>query len=201
MTQVTLPNPGTYDLWVNFWGNPAADWRIAAGLVPANMQVYRSVKCQRVQAWTGDTALVLTNASPALNYLYQAYVGRVAVSNNLAVSVFVGDWPYATGGTNLVGNSCRTWYDGVSYAKVEPFKIQNVYRSGPSSVTLAWNSPPSEMSLTIPSYTLQKTGSLMPPVSWTTVATGIPATSEAYATTNVDATASGGAVFYRVTWP
>jgi hypothetical protein len=201
VTQVTLPNPGTYDMWVNFWGNPAADWRIAAGLVPANMQVYRSEKCQQVQAWTEDTALVLTNTSPASNYLYQAYVGRVAVSTNLAVNVYVGDWPYKTGTNILVGDTCRTWYDGVSYAKVAPFQIQNVYLSGPSTVTLVWNSPPPEMSLTTPTYTIQKTSSLRPPVLWTTVATGVPATSEAYATTNVDPTASGSTVFYRVTRP
>lgn len=201
MTQVTLPGPGTYDLWVNFWGNPAADWRIAAGLVPANMQVYRSEKCQQVQAWTEDTALILTNLSPASNYLYQAYVGRVAVSNNLTVNVLVDDWPFQTATTNLVGNTCRTWYDGVSYAKVAPFQIQSVSLSGPSTVALVWNSPPPELSLTTPTYTVQKTSSLSPPISWTTVATGIPATSMAYSTTNVDNAASGTTAYYRVTWP
>ena len=200
-TQVTLPGAGTYDLWVNFWGNPAADWRIAAGLSPANMQVYRSEKCQQVQAWTEDTALILTNTSPASNYLYQAYAGRVLVSNNLTVGVFVDDWPYQTATTNLIGNTCRTWYDGVSYAKVEPFKIQNVSLSGPSAVALVWNSPPPELSLTTPTYTVQKTSSLSPPISWTTIATGIPATSTAYSTTNVDNTASGSTAYYRVTWP
>ncbi len=201
MTQVTLPGPGTYDVWVNFWGNPAADWRIAAGLVPANMQVYRSEKCQRVQAWTEDTTVVLTNANPVSNYLYQAYVGRLDVSTNLAVNIYVGDWPYQTGATNLVGDTCRAWYDGVSYAKVQPFQIQSVSPNGSYSVSLVWNSPPPEMSLTTPTYTLQKTASLVPPISWTTVATGIPATSEAYATTNIDKSANGSAAFYRVTWP
>ena len=201
MTQVTVPGPGTYDLWVNFWGNPAADWRIQAGLTPGNMQVYRSEKCEQVQPWTQDTTLVLTNTSPANNYLYQAYVGRVVVTNNYTISVFVDDWPYVTGNTNLVGNTCRTWYDGVSYARVEPFQIKNVYFSGPSAIKLVWNSPPPETSLTTPTYTVQKTSSLVPPVSWTMVATGIAATSMAYTTTNVDSSASGDAAFYRVTWP
>ena len=200
MTQVTLPGAGTYDLWVNFWGNPAADWRIQAGLTVSNLQVYRSEKCEQVQPWTHDTALVLTNTSPANNYLYQAYVGRVVVSNNFTVTVLVDDWPFQTGTNILVGNTCRTWYDGISYAKVNPFQIQKVYPSGPSAVTLVWNSPPPEMSLTAPTFTLQKKNSLSD-ASWTTVATGIPAASKAYTTTNVDNSASGSAAFYRVTWP
>lgn len=201
MTQVTLPGAGTYDLWVDFWGNPAADWRIQAGLSVSNLQVYRSEKCEQVQPWTQDTALVLTNATPAGNYLYQAYVGRVVVTNNFTVDVIVGDWPFQTGTNILVGNTCRTWYDGISYAKVDPFRIQKVHPSGPSAVTLEWNSPPPEMSLSTPAYTVQKTTSLIPPVTWTTVATGIPAASKAYVTTTVDNSASGNAAFYRVTWP
>jgi hypothetical protein len=200
---VTLPSPGTYDLWVNFWGTATtnADWRIAAGLDTNSLQAYRAEKCEQVQAWTEDTALVLTNNGNPTNYLYQAYIGRVAVSSNLTVNVLVDDWPYVTGNTTLVGNTCRTWFDGVSYARVQPFQIQSVSSSGPSAITLLWNSPPPEMSLTTPTYTVQKTTSLTPPISWTTVATGIPATSKAYSTTNVDATASDSTAFYRVTWP
>jgi hypothetical protein len=55
--------------------------------------------------------------------------------------------------------------------------------------------------LTTPTYTVQKTSSLNPPITWTTVATGIPATSEAYATTNVDNSASDSTAFYRVFRP
>jgi hypothetical protein len=203
MTQVALPGPGTYDLWVNFWGTGTTnrDWRIAAGIDASSLQVYRAEKCEQVQSWTEDTALVLTNIGVSNTYLYQAYVGRIAVSNNLTVSVLVDDWAYQTGTTNLVGNTCRTWYDGVSYARVDPFQIQSVSRSGLSAITLAWNSPPPEMSLTVPTYTLQKTTSLTPPIIWTTVATGIPATSKAYSTTNVDAFANDNTAFYRVTWP
>jgi hypothetical protein len=54
--------------------------------------------------------------------------------------------------------------------------------------------------LTTPTYTLQKKNSLSD-ANWTTVATGIPATSKAYTTTNVDNSASGSTAFYRVTWP
>jgi len=202
MTQVTLPSPGTFDLWVNFWGTATtnADWRILAGLNTNSLEVYRSEKCEQVQPWTQDTALVLTNNSNPTNYLYQAYIGRVTVSTNLTATVLVGDWPYVTGNTNLVGNTCRTWYDGVSYAKVEPFLFKNVSRSGPSAVTLVWNSPPPEMSLTAPTYTVWKTSSLNPS-AWTPVATGIAATSQAYLTTNVDMSATDSTAYYRVTWP
>jgi hypothetical protein len=180
-----------------------ADWRIKAGLTVGSMQTYRSEKCEEVQPWTQDTSLVRTNTSPTTNYLYQAYVGRVVVSNNYTINVLVDDNAIQTGGdgSTLVGNTNRTWYDGISYAKVEPFQIQKVYRSGPSAMTLVWNSPPPEMSLTTPTYTVQKTSSLVPPISWTNVVTGIPAMSKAYATTNVDNSATDSAAFYRVTWP
>ena len=81
------------------------------------------------------------------------------VTNNLTVNVLVGDWPFQTGTSILVGNTCRTWYDGVSYAKVSPLQIK-MRISGPSAVTLVWNSPPPEISLTTPTYSVQKTSSL-----------------------------------------
>jgi hypothetical protein len=70
------------------------------------------------------------------------------------VNVLVGDWPFQTGTNILVGNTGRTWYDGVSYAKVSPFQIQNVYPTGPTSVALVWNSPPSQFSLSTPTYSV-----------------------------------------------
>jgi hypothetical protein len=178
-----------------------SDWRIKAGLTVDTMQTYRSEKCEQVQPWSQDTSLVLTNTSPTTNYLYQAYVGRAVASSSNTITVLVDDNAIQTGtASTLVGNTCRTWYDGISYAKVNPFQIQKVYSSGPSAVTLVWNSPPPEMSLMAPTYTLQKKNSLGD-ASWTTVATGIPATPNAYTTTNVDNSASGSTAFYRVTWP
>ncbi len=203
-TTVTVPGPGTYDLWVNFWGTSTtnADWRILAGLNPATLQTYRAEKCEQVQPATQDSGLVLTNATPTANYLYQAYVGRAVASVSNTLTVLVGGNAIVTGGngSTLGSNTNRTWYDGISYARVSPFQIQKVYSSGPSAITLVWNSPPPEMSLTAPTYTLQKKNSLSDAV-WTTVATGIPATSKAYTTTNVDNSASGSMAFYRVTRP
>jgi hypothetical protein len=200
MTQVPARASGTYDVWVDFWGNPAADWRINAGLAPDNMQTYRSEKCEQVQPATQDASLVLTNSTPAVNYLYQAYVGRVVLSNDLAIKVLIDDNSIATGGdgSTHVGDTARTWYDGISYARVSPFQIQNVYATGPASIALVWNSPLPQSSLTTPSYTVQKKNSLTDP-SWTTVAAGIP--SGGYTTTNMDTSANGSAAFYRVIWP
>ena len=202
-TQVTTPGPGTYDVWVNFWGTATTnlDWRVLAGLTPGGMQTFRSEKCEQVQAASQDTTLVLTNNTPVSSYLYQAYLGRAMTSPSNTLNVIVGGNAMRTGSTTLLGSTNRTWYDGVSYAKVEPFRIQKVYSGGPSAVALVWNSPPPEMSLTTPTYTLQKTSSLVPPVTWTTVATGIPAAPKTHATTNVDYSASGSESYYRVTWP
>ena len=199
MTQVSAPSSGTYDVWVNFWGNPAADWRIDAGLALESMQTYRSEKCAQVQSATEDTSLVLSNSSPVVNYLFQAYVGRVVLSNDLTIKVLIDDNSIATGGDGVtrVGDSARTWYDGVSYAKVEPFEIKNVI-AGNSSVTLTWNSPLPQFSLSTPAYTVQKGSSLDDP-DWITLTNGLP--SAGYTTTFVDANASGNAAFYRVVWP
>src|SRR6185369_3046888 len=38
-THVALPDAATYDVWINFWGNPASDWRIVGGLTPNQMQI------------------------------------------------------------------------------------------------------------------------------------------------------------------
>ena len=130
MTQVTVPGPGTYDLWVNFWGTGTtnADWRILAGLNPATMQTFRAQKCEQVQPFTQDTSLVLTNTTPTTNYLYQAYAGRAVASVSNTLTVLVGGNAIQTGGngTTLAGNTNRTWYDGISYAKVDPFQILKV---------------------------------------------------------------------------
>ncbi len=200
MTEVSARDSGTYDVWVNFWGNPAADWRIYAGLAPGTMQTYRSEKCEQVQPATEDTTLVLSNSGPAVNYLYQAYVGRMVLSNDLVIKVLIDDNSIATGGKGIsrVGDTARTWYDGISYARVSPFQIQNVYPAGPTSVALVWNSLPPQFSLTTPTYSVQKKNSLTDP-DWITVATRIP--SSGYTTTNIDHSATGSSAFFRVTWP
>ncbi len=199
MTRFSVPAAGTYDLWVNFWGSAStnSDWRIQAGLAAAGLQVFRSQKCAQVQPATQDTDLVLTNNGT--NFLYQAYVGRATVSNNLTLTVFVGANAILTGGNGAATgfNSVRTWYDGVSCAKVEPFQIKNVTRSA-NSVLLTWNSPLPQFSLTTPSYTVQKKNS-PDDANWTTLTNAMP--SAGYTTTFTDTAANTSSAFYRITWP
>jgi hypothetical protein len=194
-TRATVPAPGTYDVWVNFWGLPGADWRIMGGSATNQMQIYRSVGGKEVQSGDHDSAIVLTNGSA---FLYQAYVGRVTASSSNTVSVFVDDNALATGTTSgLVGDTVRTWYDGISYAKVNPLHIVSAIHNG-NAVTLTWNSISPQLSLTTPSYSVQKKNSLTD-ANWITLTNGIP--SAGSATTFIDTTATGSAAFYRISWP
>jgi hypothetical protein len=108
---------GTYDIWVNFWANPTADWRIKAGLFEESMQVFRQMASQQVEAGAHGTPIVLNGSGNT--FLYQAYVGRVTISVNELIAVFVDDYAIQTGtaGT-MIGNTARTWYDGISIARV-----------------------------------------------------------------------------------
>ena len=115
------------------------------------------------------------------------------------MSVFVdGDAAVVGTASTLAGNTNRTWYDGVSYAAVNPFQIQTAFRTGPNSMAVVWNSTAPPETLTTPTYTLQKKNSLND-ANWTTVATGI--LSGGSSTTNADTSATGAAAFYRVTLP
>jgi hypothetical protein len=116
-TQINLPDGGTYDVWINFWGVPAiaADWRITAGLSADNMQMFRSMACKQVDSNDYTTAPLLSCANNSS--LYQAYLGRV--DGVRSFNVFLDDSAYKVGTTTpLAGDVNRTWYDGVSYASV-----------------------------------------------------------------------------------
>jgi len=197
-TTVPVPGPGTYDLWVNFWGSPftGADWRIMAGTAANQMQIFREQGSEVVQAADFGSGIIVSNA--ATNFLYQAYVGRVTASSSNTVSVFVDDNAIEVGTTGtLLGDTDRTWYDGISFDKVNPLQIQGISVT-PSATTLVWNSIPPQNSLTTPTYSVQKKNSLSD-TNWVTVASGIP--SGGGTTTNVDNSATGSAAFYRITMP
>jgi hypothetical protein len=113
-----LPESGTYDLWVNFWAKPSADWRINAGLAGDEMHVFRGVGSQPVEEGAQGGAVDTTSSGGAR--LHRAYLGRVDVRANAAVDVFVDDYAFAVGPrAPRSGNDVRTWYDGVSYAAVK----------------------------------------------------------------------------------
>jgi hypothetical protein len=195
-TSVALPAPGTYDVWVNFWGNPNADWRVVAGLSTNNLQLFREMACKEVEPGEHNTTLVLSNSSA---FLYQAYVGRIT---GASVDVFIDDNDIQTGTTGTAaGDTVRTWYDGVSYAAVTPVQINlNItYDRNASSATLSWNSiAPLLTSPATVTYTVQKKNLLTDP-DWITLATGLPTAGSM--TSYIDNSAGGGAGFYRVTSP
>jgi hypothetical protein len=200
-TTVKVPGAGMYDLWVNFWGNPGGgDWRVMAGTAANQMRLFRQMACKTVQPGDHDSGLVLTNHGT--NFLYQAYVGRVAASASNTVSVYVDDDAVATGtvGT-LAGDTARTWYDGISYARVETaaeLRVQTVARLTPTRFTLTWNSLPPQALLLPQTFTVQKKNALSEP-NWTTVAAGLP--SGGGTTSFTDNSATTSAAFYRVTSP
>jgi hypothetical protein len=114
-TQLTGIEEGTYDVWVNFWANPEADWRIEAGLHPDSMQIFRQMACKQVMDTYHKDSLVLTGGGNT--FLYQAYLGRVQFLTGDTLDVFVDDEAIETGTeNNNVSDVCRSWYDGISYA-------------------------------------------------------------------------------------
>jgi hypothetical protein len=160
-TRVTVPQGGTYDVWVNFWANPSTgnDWRIKAGLSSSNMQLFRQMACKQVEAGDHSTALVLSGGGNT--FLYQAYLGRVQISANDTLDVFVDDEAIQTGQTGpLVGDVCRTWYDGVSYAEVGNGSVVSVSKqvNVPNEFVLGQNYPNPFNPMTTIDYSLPKDG-------------------------------------------
>jgi hypothetical protein len=141
-TRLTLPEEGTYDVWVNFWADPDYDWRIKAGLSSNNMQIFRQMASKQVEDGDHNTTLVLTGSNNT--FLYQAYLGRYQASSDTIIEVFIDDWAIQTGTENtLTGDTARTWYDGVSFAAAESINSINVYENDDSPVefSLSQNYP------------------------------------------------------------
>jgi hypothetical protein len=59
-------------------------------------------------------------------FLYQAYLGRIQLLDDLTVDIFIDDEAFRAGTTGtMVGDVTRTWFDGVSYAGVEYVTIDS----------------------------------------------------------------------------
>lgn len=118
-TQVIVTEPGTYNVWVNFWANPSADWRIQAGFSQNEMHHYRQMACKQVDPGAHDSTILLSGNGNT--FLYQSYIGSVLVTGN-SFNVFIDDDAIQTGTqSTLIGDIARTWYDGISYAKTGNF--------------------------------------------------------------------------------
>ena len=117
-TQVMVSDTGKFDVWVNFWANPSYDWRIKAGLSVNSMQIFRQMACKQVEDGDHYYSLILTGSGNT--YLYQAYLGRVHVTENHSFDVYVDDEAIEVGTTNTqIGDVARTWYDGISFASLD----------------------------------------------------------------------------------
>ena len=141
-TEVTVPAAGTYDVWVNFWALPAtsADWRIRAGLSADRMQLFRQMACKEVEG--GDHAVPIVLTGGGNTFLYQAYCGRVEVTTDRVIDVYVDDDATRTGTTGtLVGDVARTWYDGVSYSSINRTVDVSYTRKLPTEYALSQNYP------------------------------------------------------------
>jgi hypothetical protein len=105
------------------------------------MQLFRQMACKQVEDGDHTTALVLSGGGNT--FLYQAYLGRVQISANGTFDVFIDDEAIQTGTTgNLVGNTCCTWYDGISYASVGTGAVSvSEDKRPPSRFSLSQNYP------------------------------------------------------------
>jgi hypothetical protein len=141
-TMVIVQDSGTYDVWVNFWANPDADWRVRAGLSDTGMQIFRQMASKQVQEGDHDSNIVLSGGGNTS--LYQAYLGCVQALANDTLDVFVDDYAIQTGTSGtLIGNVARTWYDGISYAMVNsnPVAISKNKLPFPAGFSLSQNYP------------------------------------------------------------
>jgi len=156
-TTVVPVAAGAYDVWIDFWGNPAADWRIKAGVDANALQIFRSMACRQVEAGEHDGALVLAGQNNV--FLYQAYLGRIQVAAGGGITVFVDDEAVAAGQTTtLSGDRVRTWYDGLSYARVGASTRVVAHAAAPVSLQLHQNYPnPFNTGTTIP-FALARAG-------------------------------------------
>jgi hypothetical protein len=115
-TTVAPEQAGTYDVWAYFWADPAADWRLRAGLAGHDPVLARQISAQRVASGAVEGAVVEGDST----FLYQTYVGRATVPAGDSIAVRVDDHAPDSGGPRSdVGGAHRTWYDGLGVARVQ----------------------------------------------------------------------------------
>jgi hypothetical protein len=139
-TAMVFPDSGLYDVWVNFWANPAEDWRVKAGLSEDDMQVFRHMASQQVAEGVHYSPMILTGEGNT--FLYQAYIGRTYAQRDENYFVYIDDHAISTGSTSLSsGGTARTWYDGISYARVSSPAVHVEEKGMPVDSSIAQNYP------------------------------------------------------------
>jgi hypothetical protein len=133
-TKIYITDAGTYDVWINFWMNPSADWRVKAGLSESAMQVFRQRGAEMVEGGEYSASIVISGNGNT--FLYQAYLGRIEAAGNDSFEVYIDDDARQVGSTTLIGNTARTWYDGVSYAMVNEEVVGSIEYSQKIEVDL-----------------------------------------------------------------
>ena len=141
MTNIQFEESGLHDVWVNFWAEPDADWRIKAGLSEESMQTFRHMASQSALAQDFNSE-ISTNENGM--YLFQAYLGRVEAEAGASYAVYIDD------NSEEVGNDSgdrvdteETWYDGISTtaAVQQPTNIAEGPGEQPVNFNLEQNYP------------------------------------------------------------
>ena len=116
-TVVAPERPGTYDVWAYFWADPAADWRLQAGLEGHTPVLARQISAQRVAPGAVE-GLPARRADST--FLYQMYVGRADVQAGDSIAVRVDDHGLGSDEARPDAEGAhRTWYDGLGVARVQ----------------------------------------------------------------------------------
>ena len=105
-----LASGRVYDVYVNFWSNPAEDWRVRAGFSVADLRVFAKQGAARAEASHFSNPVVTTSGSQTL---YSVWLGRARANilNEL--------WIYIDDENSGQSAATRTWYDGVSVRAVD----------------------------------------------------------------------------------
>lgn len=176
--KTTVPGmrKGMYDVFVYFWCDSAADWRIQAGLATSNLNLFRTRGAQHAQYEESSGPLTISEVGRGL---YRAYVGRADLAENASLEVVVDDHTGSSGS--------RVCYDGIGYVPVPSFEQWQIAHFGNFTVSAAdptadpdgdglsnesefqWGSDPQNVASRFGASAFRSGGSGAVTVTWTSV--------------------------------
>ena len=101
----TAPADGSYDLFGCFWSERSDDWRLAGGLDPDNLRIYRRSNSQLAEVDRFEGPFYSSDGSRSL---YQAYLGRRQLEKGEVIDLHFEGVPDT-------GSGQRTSIDGIAY--------------------------------------------------------------------------------------